>query len=217
MTMRVPAFFDDVAEIAVQDPLAALLGAAEHGRIEYRYVDAVKLAGHSCPTVASAWVMTARALAHLYPDALPQRGNIKVELRGALDEGTTGVTAAIAGLITGAAGTGGFKGIAGRHDRRGLLEFGAPIGATLRFTRLDTGRAVDVTYHPEQTPMPPAMKALIAAATLPDADDAAGRAFARPWQEWVRTILVDRCLSPDLVTIEDCTEAVLTTSLSVVP
>ncbi len=49
--MRVPAFFEEVPEIAVRDPLAALLGAAEHGRIEYSYADAVKLAGHSCPAV----------------------------------------------------------------------------------------------------------------------------------------------------------------------
>jgi len=49
MTMRVPAFFYDVPEVTVQDPLARLLGAAEHGRIEYGYVDAVRLAGHSCP------------------------------------------------------------------------------------------------------------------------------------------------------------------------
>ena len=35
---------------SVADPLAALLGAAEDGRLEYHYADAVRLAGHSCPT-----------------------------------------------------------------------------------------------------------------------------------------------------------------------
>ena len=34
-TMKTPAFFDAVAPIAVADPLAELLGAAEGGRIEY--------------------------------------------------------------------------------------------------------------------------------------------------------------------------------------
>ena len=63
--MKTPAFFDDVAPIAVTDPLAALLGAADGGRIEYHYLDAVKLAGHSCPTVAGAWLMTRTALARL--------------------------------------------------------------------------------------------------------------------------------------------------------
>ncbi len=69
--MQTPAFFDAVASIGVADPLAELLGAAEGGRIEYRYLDAVKLAGHSCPTVAGAWLMTRTALARLYPDGAP--------------------------------------------------------------------------------------------------------------------------------------------------
>jgi hypothetical protein len=50
----------------------------------------------------------------------------------------------VASLVTGAAGAGGFKGIAGRFVRSGLLVFGAPIGADLRFTRLDIGRWVEV-------------------------------------------------------------------------
>jgi hypothetical protein len=53
--MKTPAFLDAVAPIAGTDPLAELLGTAEGGRIEYHYLDAVKLAGHSCPTVAGAW------------------------------------------------------------------------------------------------------------------------------------------------------------------
>ena len=65
--MKTPAFYDAVAPIAVTDPLAELLGAAEGGRFEYHYRDAVKLAGHSCPTVAGAWLMTRTALARLYP------------------------------------------------------------------------------------------------------------------------------------------------------
>jgi hypothetical protein len=201
MTMRVPAFFDEVPDIAVRDPLARLLGAAEDGRIEYRYADAVGLAGHSCPTVASTWLMTAKALARLYPDTLPERGNIKVEMRGAQDQGTEGVSAMIAGLITGAAGAAGFKGIAGRHDRRNLLEFGAAIRGRMRFTRLDTRRAVEVDYHPERVPMPPDMKALMANALAPDSSDEACRALGRRWQAWVKSILIDHRDDPLLVEV----------------
>ena len=93
--MKTPASFDAVAPIAVTDPLAALLGAAEGGRIEYRYLDAVKLAGHSCPTVAGAWLMTRTALARLYPDEAPPRGGTRVELRQPVDEGVTGVIASV--------------------------------------------------------------------------------------------------------------------------
>jgi hypothetical protein len=203
MMMRVPRFFEDVCPITVQDPLAHLLGAAEYGRIDYRYVDAVKLTGHSCPTVASAWLMVAKALARLYPEMLPQRGSIKVEMRGAQDEGTEGVSAMIASLITGAAGSAGFKGIAGRHDRRSLLEFKAPIQGRMRFTRLDTRRAVEVDYHPERVPMPPDMKALMATAMAPDAGDEAHRAFGHRWQAWVKSILIDHRDDPLLVEVRE--------------
>ena len=58
-TTHFPAFFQDIPPLTLRDPLAALLGAAEGGLIDYRYADAVKLAGHSCPTVAGAWLMAA--------------------------------------------------------------------------------------------------------------------------------------------------------------
>ncbi len=201
--MRIPDFFEEVPAIAVRDPLAALLGAAEDGRLDYRYADAVKLAGHSCPTVASAWLMTARALDALYSDELPERGNIRVELRGAHDEGVEGVIASIATLLTGAAGAGGFKGIAGRHARRDLLQFGAPLRGRIRFTRLDTQRAVEVDFRGERVPMPPDMKPLLAAANAPGATDAARRAFGDRWQTWVKSILIDHRDDPQLIEVHE--------------
>ena len=98
--VKTPAFFDAVPPIVVFDPLAEALGAAEDGIVEYRYADAVKLAGHSCPTVACAWLMTRRALQALYPETLPRRGDVRVELRAASEEGVTGVIASIAGFVT---------------------------------------------------------------------------------------------------------------------
>ena len=102
--MQVPAFFETVPPIVMYDPLAELLGAAAGGIVEYRYVDAVRLAGHSCPTVAGAWLMTAKALRRLYGDGLPQRGAVRVEVRQRQDEGVAGVIGNVAGLVTGAAG-----------------------------------------------------------------------------------------------------------------
>jgi hypothetical protein len=61
--MHFPEFFEIAPRITIHDPLAAFLGAAADGIIEYCYADAVKLAGHSCPTVASAYLMTRAALA----------------------------------------------------------------------------------------------------------------------------------------------------------
>ena len=50
--MSFPEFFKQVPDITLADPLADFLGAAEGGLLRYGYADAVKLAGHSCPTVA---------------------------------------------------------------------------------------------------------------------------------------------------------------------
>lgn len=83
--------------------------------------------GHSCPTVASAYLMTRAALGALYPDTLPGRGSIRVELRDDRLEGVTGVVANVASFLTGATHDTGFKGIAGRFDRRGLLFFGVDL------------------------------------------------------------------------------------------
>ncbi|MGB9194890.1 MAG: hypothetical protein WCB88_13250, partial [Azonexus sp.] len=88
--MAFPEFFARIPAVTLRDPLAELLGAAEGGLIEYRFADAVKLAGHSCPTVAGAWLMTVRALRALYGAGIPLRGNIKVALRDELESGVSG-------------------------------------------------------------------------------------------------------------------------------
>jgi hypothetical protein len=201
--LRAPAFFEDVPPILMRDPLAQTLGACEDGLIEYRYTDAVKLAGHSCPTVAGAWLMTRAALARLYPGELPVRGELRVELRQRLDEGVAGVIASVATLVTGAANEGGFKGLGGRFGRCDLLRFGVPMQGEIRFTRLDTGRSAETAYHPEIVPRPPDLKSLMQAASAPDADAVTRKSFATAWQDWVRAILVDRREDPALVTVSD--------------
>lgn len=55
--MDFPDFFDKVPTISMREPLAKFLGASKSGIITYNYSDAVKLAGHSCPTVAGAYLM----------------------------------------------------------------------------------------------------------------------------------------------------------------
>lgn len=197
--MKTPAFFDAVAAIVVVDPLAEALGAAEGGVIEYRYIDAVKVAGHSCPTVAGAWLMTRAALARLYPGEMPRRGEIRVELRQALDEGVAGVIAGVAGLLTGAANEGGFKGLAGRFARRDLLRFGVPMRGEIRFTRLDSARSVELSHRVDAVPGPAALSELLLDAVAPQAPIAARRAFADAWQAWVRSIVIDHADDPGLI------------------
>ena len=73
MTETFPAFFAQAPTQRVRDPLAQFLGAATDGVLEYHYADAVRLAGHSCPTVAGAYLLTRRGLRALYGDDLPDR------------------------------------------------------------------------------------------------------------------------------------------------
>ncbi|TAM48532.1 MAG: hypothetical protein EPN61_03485 [Burkholderiaceae bacterium] len=199
--MQTPAFFDTVPRIVVRDLLSETLGAASDGIIEYSYLDAVKLTGHSCPTVAGAYLMTMSALAHLYPDELPHRGELRVELRQDLDEGVAGVIASVAGLITGAANAGGFKGLGGRFSRRDLLRFGVPMQGELRFTRMDTGRAVEVAHNGAAVPRPPELFNQLQAASQPGASATTRNEFAATWQGWVRTMLLEHNNDPALIAI----------------
>lgn len=197
--MHYPSFFDEVRKITVYDPLAELLGAAQNGVIEYSYVDAVKLAGHSCPTVAGAYLMTLKALASLYGDILPQRGGIKVEFRNTLQSGVTGVIANVVSLITGATSDSGFKGISGRFDRRNLLFFDIALDGEIRFQRIDTGASVTVNYHPDIVASSPMVMRLMQKVLGGAAEEQEKREFADLWQKRVQHLL-EMIDDPRLVT-----------------
>lgn len=197
--MNTPHFFTSVRSITLRDPLASFLGAMEDGLIEYTYLDAVKLAGHSCPTVAGAYLSTLKALEHLYPETMPQRGDIKVSFRESSTGGVTGVMANVATLITGATQDNGFKGIGGKFDRRNLLFFDAPINGEMRFERRDTGIAVSTSYHPEIVPPEAESKALMQAVQAGKASPQEQKEFSRLWQERVRRILIEHIDDPRLI------------------
>jgi hypothetical protein len=199
--MAFPEFFSHIPGITLRDPLAELLGAAEGGLIEYHFTDAVKLAGHSCPTVAGAWLMTVRALQALYGNEIPVRGNIAVSLNEDLDRGVAGVTASIATLLTGATGAGGFKGLAGRFSRRNLLHFGVAGITGLALSRLDNNAAVDCTLRLDLVPADPRISTLLPAILHGKADTAARQLFGQLWQERVKRILIDQADHPEIVQI----------------
>lgn len=186
-----PAFFDDVPHLKLRDPLAAFLGAFQDGLIEYSYLDAVKLAGHSCPTVASAYWMTHRALNVLYGDEIPERGAIRVDFREDRLDGVTGVIANVVSLLTGATSDTGFKGLAGRYDRRNLLFFNADIPGEIRFTRQDTGASADALARLRSVPADPEMPELMQRCLRGDASGEETERFGRIWQDRVRRILLE--------------------------
>lgn len=192
------SFYDQVPSLTVHDPLAEFLGAAAGGRIEYRYADAVKLAGHSCPTVAAAYWMTLKALQYLYPDRLPERGGIRVDFRADRLSGVTGVVASVVTLLTGATLDAGFKGIAGRFERRNLMFFEAGIEGEMRFTRLDTGAAVDVRADVHRVPFAPATSALMQKCLDGSANAMEADEFRSCWQARVRALLIEHGDDPEV-------------------
>ncbi|GLR65159.1 FmdE family protein [Marinospirillum insulare] len=201
--MTFPSFFEAAPTILMRDPLAQLLGSATDGVIEYRYVDVVKLAGHSCPTVAGAFLTARAALKALYPDAVPERGNISVHMSAPETQGTTGVVAQVLTLITGAATQAGFKGIGPRFGRNGLLSFASEDthNPEVRFERLDTGAAVKVFFDahrvPADTTQPERMQAVIQNRETPEQQ----LEFARLWQARVKQILLEHADDPALLSL----------------
>lgn len=190
--MKYPDFFDVIPQISLYDPLAEFLGATEAGVMRYGYLDAVKLAGHSCPTVACAYWSTYRALSFLYSDTPPVRGDICVEFSQDSTSGVTGVIANVVSMLTGAMSDNGFKGIGGRFDRRKKLYFAvAEMQAEIRYTRLDTGQSVQVTSHPQLVPASPRLPELMSACMSGNATVAEAREFGQLWQARVRSILLE--------------------------
>lgn len=201
--MDFPDFFAAAPTVTLRDPLAAFLGVSRSGTITYSYADAVKLAGHSCPTVAGAFLMVRSGLAHLYGDELPERGGIEVFLREPREQGTTGVVAAVATLLTGAAPETGFGGIGAdrRFARRGLLQFDAPIGGILALRRRDTGRGVVLDLDTTGVPPDPAMRPLFLKAAAGQTDEDEHTHFAALWQGHVARMLLEHANDSNLVRV----------------
>jgi len=189
--MNHPDFFDAVPKISLYDPLAEFLGATGDGILQYGYFDAVRLAGHSCPTVASAYWSTYRALAFLYPGATPVRGDIRVEFSQDITSGVTGVIANVVSMLTGAMSDNGFKGIGGRFDRRKRLFFAVGMAGEMRFTRLDTNQTVQVVTNLQRVPASPRLPALMASCTGNTASSTEIAEFRQLWQARVRSILLE--------------------------
>ncbi|NOZ34528.1 MAG: hypothetical protein GXO80_04430 [Chlorobi bacterium] len=196
--MKYPHFFDQVKQIKLKDELSEFLGTFENGVIEYTYTEIVKAAGHSCPTVAGAYLTCAKALEKLYPDSLPIRGNIKVEFKNPVDEGVTGVISNVISNITGATQISGFKGIAGKFIRHSLIDYGVQINGEIRFTRIDNNAFVDVIYNPTIPPKPETQQ-LMQKNISGKANEEEKREFRKLWQERVEEILINNFDNPDIV------------------
>lgn len=200
--MTYPDFYEQAPVVRTRDPFAEMLGAAQDGALEYHYADAVRLAGHSCPTVAGAFLMGRAALAALFPDGPAERGAIAIHMPAPESEGTTGVTAQVLTLLTGAASDNGFHGIQGHFRRKGLLSFAErKEGEAISFKRLDTGTGVTVSLDVSPVPGDPAQGARMAAILYGNADDEQRAAFANAWQDRVRRLLLEFADDPRVICV----------------
>lgn len=201
--MALAEFFAQAPRIVLRDPLSEFLGAAESGLMEYSYADAVRLAGHSCPTVAGSYLMARAALRALYGDAVPERGGIAVLMSSEESEGTTGVIAQVFTLLTGAAANNGFHGIGGRFGRNGLLRYGSSDHACIaQFTRMDTGATVAVSMDLSSIPPAPQMRILMGQAMDPEASPEIRAAFGSVWQDRVRRLLLEHADDPGVIQVQ---------------
>ena len=185
--MKYLPFFDEVPKIRLYDDLMQFLGVNDDGIVEISYIDIVKTAGHSCATVAGAYLVALKGLEALYTqDELPQRGYIKVEIKKVPTNDNAGVVGAVLMNITSATENLGFGGIpTGKFNRRNLLCFGADIECDARLTRLDTNKSVCVNYKPEIVVNP---MSILKSAIAKDAKSEDIESFPRRFQAMVKTI-----------------------------
>lgn len=137
--------------IRVYEPFSDFLtGGDEEKNFEITLLDVVRFAGHACPSMVGAFLIAKRAVSELFPEDVCVRGEISVDIPFPATAGATGPIANVFSFITGAWGETGFGGLRGEFKRRDLLKFGSssvPEGA-FRFTRLSTGKSVDIFYKP---------------------------------------------------------------------
>ncbi len=190
--MTYPDFFDKTPTIILQDDLSDFLGTFDDGIIEFNYLDIVKSAGHSCPTVAGAYLITYYGLKALYKDEeLPQRGYIQVEFKEDLEDGVAGVIGSVISNITGATVNTGFKGIGGKFNRNDLMFYNSDNNSNVRFTRVDTNKSVDITYDPSSIGADPMMQPLMQKTMQGIASQEEKKTFGTLWQQRVEQIFLN--------------------------
>jgi hypothetical protein len=99
-------------------------------------------------------------------------------------------------MLTGAAGSSGFKGLGGRFARAGLMRIAPELPLSLRYRRLDTGVAVDAAAILSLAPADPALHRLIERSAREGLDGAAMAELGRLWQERVRFLLLEASDDP---------------------
>jgi len=190
--MEYPKFYDEVEAIKLYDPLCEILGGYKDGLYEISYAEVVKSAGHSCPTVAGAYLMTQKAIEVLFDGQRGVRGMIDVSFKESLEDGVAGVIGNVISHITGATDKSGFKGLGGAFARHSLMHYNVPISSSARFTRVDTNQSVELVYNPSSIPGDSQMMPLMKKIQMKEASAQERELFGTLWQERVAKIFKNK-------------------------
>lgn len=164
--------------IKVHEPFAEfLMGDQDETTFEISLLDVVHFAGHACPSMIGAFLMSKRAIEELFPETkVCVRGEVAIEIPTSVTQGATGPISNVFSMIFGAWEKSGFGGLQGHFVRRGLLKYDSQSvsAGNFLFRNLKTGKAVAVSYDPSCAQVP------AEAANLP---------FQKAWRHKIATIL----------------------------
>jgi len=151
-------FYSEIEPIAMRDPLSSILGAIDDDEpIYYSYQDCIKVAGHACASISTAFQMTKLALKELYNEDIPVRGDLEVKFAGGRETGANGPIGQVIQFLTGAAIETGFHGLGGKYSRANLFKYDENLesgsGLKVEFKRIDTGEQVIVQANPSMIPL----------------------------------------------------------------
>lgn len=167
-------------EIRVHEPFSKFLGGdVEEYDFSISLLDVVRFAGHACPSMVGAFLISQRAVKELFPETnICERGKVSIQMPGLVDQGATGPISNVFSMIFGAWEKSGFGGLQGQFKRRNLLTYGAPEvpAGVFRFTNTDTHHHVDIQYDPSKAKV---------------SDDSDSLPFQKIWRERITKILKD--------------------------
>ncbi len=83
-----PEFYSQAPEILIIDPIAVMAGSMPEGSnmLTIKLTDVALYSGRICPSMAAGYMLTKMAMDALYPNSIPQRGQIRVSATAAATE-----------------------------------------------------------------------------------------------------------------------------------
>lgn len=184
--MKYLDFFDSIEKIVLKDELLIFLWVNNDWLIDFSYKDIVKTAGHSCWTVAWAYLIAQKWLKELFWNENPNRGKIKVEIKKAPTDDNAWVIWCVLSNITWATTNYWFWGISTwEFNRRNTLFYNVDIESDVKLTDLITWKSVEINYRPWRIVNP--MK-ILKSAIWPDATELDKKTFPIKFQAMVKTI-----------------------------